>query len=295
MQQLIFGLANGSIYALMALAIGMVFSTTGIINFCHASVIMLAAMTSYWGVAYFGLPHWAAVSIAVVINVLMNMVIYKTCVEKLGDLSVNIGWIVTLFGASIIIDNAARMYFGTEPQAYPYLFGGKAVHIFGANIMLHEIMMIVIALAVGLVYQLLIQKTRFGRAVRAVSFRQDTARLMGIRSETTVLLCFGLAGIVAAISGTLIAPITFASYNMMTGIGLKGFAAALIGGLGNTAGAFVGGIVLGLIEIVIGSYIPAAYKDAISFFVMIIVIIFLPGGILGAKIFSKSKSGAEKV
>jgi len=294
-QQFIFGLANGSIYALMALAIGMVFSTTEIINFAHASVIMLAAMTSYWCMAYFHLSYILAILIAVVINVLVNMLIYKTCVEKLGRLSANIGWIVTLFGASIIIDNAARMYFGTEPQPYPYLFGGKVVHILGANIMLHEIMMIVVSLAVGLAYQLLIQKTRFGRAVRAVSFRRDTARLMGIKSETTVLFCFGLAGVVAAISGALIAPITFASYNMMSFIGLKGFAAALIGGLGNTRGAFIGGISLGLIEALIGSFLPAAYKDAISFFVMIIVIIFLPGGILGAKFFSKGRTGKEKI
>ncbi len=295
MQQFIFGLANGSIYALMALAIGMVFSTTSIINFCHASVIMLAAMTSYWSMAYFHLPYAAAILIAVVINVAMNMAIYKTCVEKLGALSTNIGWIVTLFGASIIIDNAARMYFGTEPQAYPYLFNGRIVHILGANIMLHEIMMIVISLVVGLAYQLLIQKTRFGRAVRAVSYRHDTARLMGIKSDVTVLFCFGLAGVVAAISGALIAPVTFASYNMMSSIGLKGFAAALIGGLGNTQGAFIGGISLGLIEALIGSYIPASYKDAISFFVMIIVIIFLPGGILGAKFFTKGDSGKEKI
>ncbi len=295
MQQFIFGMANGSIYALMALAIGMVFSTTGIINFAHASVIMLAAMTSYWCMAYFHMPYWAAILIAVAINVLVNMAIYKTCVEKLGKLSTNIGWIVTLFGASILIDNAARMYFGTEPQAYPYLFGGKVVYFLGANIQLHEVMMIVIALVVGLAYQLLIQKTRFGRAVRAVSFRHDTSRLMGIKSEVTVLLCFGLAGVVAAISGALIAPVTFASYNMMSSIGLKGFAAALIGGLGNTQGAFIGGISLGLIEALIGSYIPASYKDAISFVVMIIVIIFLPGGILGAKFFAKGNTGKEKI
>ena len=295
MQNLIFALANGSLYALMALAIGMVFSTTGIINFCHASVIMLAAMTSYWCVAFYDMPRILAVLIAVLINAAVNMILYKTCVEKLGDLSGNIGWIVTLFGASIIIDNFARMYFGTEPQAYPYLFDGKLIRIAGAGIMLHEIMMIVIALVIGILYQLLIQKTRFGRAVRAVSFKLGTARLMGIKSEQTVLLCFALAGVVAAISGMLIAPITFASYNMMTGIGLKGFAAALIGGLGNTSGAFIGGITLGVIEMLAGMFIPAAYKDAISFFVMIIVIIFLPGGILNAKIFTKGKSRSEKV
>lgn len=295
MQRLIFGLANGSIYSLMALAIGMVFSTTGITNFAHATMIMIGAMISYWCIAVFGLPYLISLSIAITITVVLNILIYKLCVEQLGNLSNQVGWIVTTFGASIILDNIARMVFGTEPQSFPYLFDGKMVNFFGANIMIHEIMMIVIAVLIGSIYQTMMQRTRFGRAIRAVSFRPDTARLMGIKSETVILSCFAMAGIVASIAGALIAPITFASYTMTSSIGIKGFAAALIGGLGNSKGAFIGGLTLGVIEAIVGTFVPAGFKDAISFLIMIIVIIFLPGGILSAKFFKKGNFSAEKV
>ena len=295
MQQFIFGLANGSIYSLMALAIGMIYSTTGITNFSHASMIMLGAMISYWCLALFQMSYIASLLIAITATVILNIIIYKLCVERLGDLSKQVGWIVTTFGASIILDNMARMIFGTEPQSYPYLFNGKAVEIFGANIMLHEIMMIVIAILIGTVYESMMQTTRFGRAIRAVSFKPSTARLMGIKSENVILSCFAMAGLVASVAGALIAPITFASYTMTSSIGIKGFAAALIGGLGNSRGAFIGGLTLGIVEAMVATVVPAGFKDAISFLIMIIVIIFLPGGILSAKIFKKGVASAEKV
>jgi branched-chain amino acid transport system permease protein len=294
-QQLIFGLANGSIYALMALAIGMVSSTTGIVNFAHASVVMMGAMVSWWMMVIYGFSYIPALLVAITVSIVLNIVMYETCVKKLGDLQDNVGWIITLFGASIILDNIARMMFGTEPQAFPYLFGGKMITFGDANILLHELMMITIAIVIGIVYQTIIKKTRFGRAVRAVAFRPATSELMGIKSEKIILSCFAMAGAVAAIGGVLIAPITFASYTMTYSIGLKGFAAAVLGGFGNTKGAFVGGFMLGLIEVFISMFVPAGIKDSISFFIMIIVIIFLPGGIMSAKIFNRNWSAAEKV
>jgi branched-chain amino acid transport system permease protein len=295
MQQFIFGLANGSIYALMALAIGMVSSTTGIVNFAHASVVMMGAMVSWWMMVIYHLSYLPALIIAIAVSMALNIIMYETCVKKLGNLLDNVGWIITLFGASIILDNIARMIFGTEPQAFPYLFGGKIVSVFDANIMLHELMMITIAVVIGIVYQTVIRRTRFGRAVRAVAFRPATAELMGIKSERIILSCFALAGAVAAVGGVLIAPITFASYTMTTSIGLKGFAAAVLGGFGDTKGAFIGGLILGLIESFISIFIPAGIKDSISFVIMIIVIIFLPGGIMSAKIFNKNGVSTEKV
>lgn len=295
MQQLIFGLANGSIYALMALAIGMVSSTTGIVNFAYASTVMMGAMVSWWMMAIYHMSYLPALLVAIVVSIVLNVIIYETCVKKLGNLLDNVAWIITLFGASIILDNTARMVFGTEPQAFPYLFDGKVIHILDANIMLHELMMITIAIVIGVVYQTVIKKTRFGRAVRAVAFRPSTAELMGIKSEKIIIACFAMAGAVAAIGGALIAPITFASYTMTLSIGLKGFAAAVLGGFGNTKGAFVGGLILGLIESFVAIFIPAGMKDSISFVIMIIVIIFLPGGILSAKIFNKNGLSAEKV
>lgn len=292
---MIFGLANGSIYALMALAIGMVSSTTGIVNFAHASVVMMGAMVSWWMMVIYGFSYIPALFVAIAVSIVLNIVMYETCVKKLGDLQDNVGWIITLFGASIILDNIARMFFGTEPQAFPYLFGGKMVTFLGANILLHELMMITIAVVIGVVYQTIIKKTRFGRAVRAVAFKPATSELMGIKSEKIILSCFAMAGAVAAIGGVLIAPITFASYTMTYSIGLKGFAAAVLGGFGNTKGAFIGGFILGVTEAFISIFVPAGIKDSISFFIMIIVIIFLPGGIMSAKIFNRNWSAAEKV
>lgn len=295
LQNIIFACANGSIYALMALAIGMIYSTTGISNFAHAAVVMLGALTSNVFIMRMGMPIFISIVLAVCINILVNIVIYKACVEQVGDLQKNTAWIVTLFGASILIENIARMWFGTEPQVYPYLFDGKQINVLNANIKLHEIMMIVIALTIGIIYQMVIQKSKFGRAVRAVSYNPSTARLMGIKSNRIVLTCFALSGTVAAIAGSLIAPITFAGYTMTSTIGIKGFAAALLGGLGNTLGAFIGGIIIGLVEMVVGITLSASFKDAASFLIMIIVIIFLPGGVLGAGRFSKTKSSSEKV
>jgi branched-chain amino acid transport system permease protein len=279
----------------MALAIGMVSSTTGIVNFAHASVVMMGAMVSWWMIAIVHISYLPALLIAIVVCMVWNIIMYETCVKKLGDLQYNVGWIITLFGASIILDNVARMVFGTEPQAFPRLFAGKMITIGDANILLHEIAMIAIAVVIGAVYQTIIKTTRFGRAVRAVAFRPSAAELMGIKSEYIILMCFALAGAVAAVGGALIAPVTFASYTMTLSIGLKGFAAAVLGGFGNTKGAFVGGLILGLIESFISMFIPPGIKDSVSFVIMIIVLIFLPGGIMSAKIFNKNQPAAEKV
>jgi branched-chain amino acid transport system permease protein len=156
MQQLIFGLANGSIYALMALAIGMVSSTTGIVNFAHASVVMMGAMVSWWMMTIYGFGYIPALIVAMVVCIVLNIVMYELCVKRLGNLQDNVGWIITLFGAAIILDNVARMVFGTEPQAFPYLFDGKMIKILDANILLHELMMIAIAIVIGVAYQTII-------------------------------------------------------------------------------------------------------------------------------------------
>ena len=295
MQTLIFGLSQGAIYALMALAIGIVNSTTQIINFAHDAIVMLGAMVSFWMISVFHLPYVEALLIGIVVTVIVNVIIYKCSVEKLGDLTKNMNWIISLFGVSIIIDNLARMVFGTEPEAYPYLFNGKYINFLGANVMIHELVMIGSAVAIGIVYELICRKTKFGRAIRAVAYRPETSKLMGIFSDRIVIACFAIAGIVAAWAGALIAPITFASYNMTATIGIKGFAAAVLGGLGNTKGAFIGGFLLGVIECVVTQFLPSGIKDAISFVIMIIVLIFLPGGILSAKVFTRGRGTAEKV
>lgn len=297
MQTLIFGLAYGSMYALIALALGIVFSTTYIINFAHASIIMAGAMVAYWCIGVYQLPYLVGLGAGIVVNMLLSIVIYKLCVQQLGNLQKNIGWIITLFGASLIIDNVARMIFGLQANRFPYLFNDAKVYIFGANIYVHEIVMILIAVAIGVSYQTMCTRTKIGRALRAVSAKPDTAKLMGINSNSVIILSFALAGAVAAIAGCLIAPYTYASYLMTSTIGMKGFAAALIGGFGNTKGAFVGGIALGLIEQLLSLLgVSPSLLNAFSFIIMILAVIFLPGGIINAKIFRRGdRAKAEKI
>ena len=295
MQTLIFGLAYGSIYALMALAINIVNSTTRTMNFAHAGAIMVGAMTSYWCIGIYGFPYIAGLLVGIAACAVLNILVYFFCMAGLGDLTKNSNWIITMFGMSVLIENTARMVFGTQANYYPYLFNGARIHIFGANILWHELFMIVIAIVIGVAYQTMCSKTKFGRALRAVSYKPNAAMLMGIDSRGIRVACFAMAGAVAALAGAMIAPYTYASYTMTASIGLKGFAATLIGGIGNTKGAFVGGIILGLIDALMGMFVSASIRDAFSFVIMILVIIFMPGGVMSAKIFTKGRSTAEKV
>ena len=295
MQTLIFGLTYGGIYSLMALAIGMVHSTTRIMNFSHAMVIMWGAMIGYNLSEVWGWPYFAAVLTSAVAIMFLNILIYKICVERIGDLSTNRNWIISLFGMAHILQNSARMIFGAETYYFPYMFDGAKLVFPGFEILWHEIMMFALAIVIGLSYQAMSTRTRFGRALRAVAWKPDTALLMGIDSKRVTMTCFALAGAVAALAGCLLAPLTYVSFEMTTSVGLKGYAAALIGGVGNTKGALIGGFSLGIIECILGLFVPAALRDAFSFAIMILVIIFLPGGVMSAKIFTKGRSTAEKI
>ncbi len=295
MQFLIFGLTFGGIYALMSLAINVINSTTRILPFAHAMVITFAALLMRYLLVILGIPFVWSLLITICATMLLNAVSYKICVEPCGDLMKNNIWVITLFGLSHILENVCRMVFGSEVYPFPYLFNGARFTIGGTSILWHEILMFAIAIVIGVVYQTIVNKTRFGRALRAVAWKPDTARLMGINSRVIIVSCFAISGAIAAVAATLLAPVTYASFSMTASVGLKGYAATLIGGLGNTKGAIIGGFLLGIVESILGLFVSAAMRDAVSFIIMILVIIFLPGGIMSAKLFSNGRYSTEKV
>lgn len=295
MQTLIFGLTFGGIYALMSLAINVIYSTTRIMNFAHATVITFAAMLMRHLCVISGLPLLAALAITIVATMVLNLIIYKICVEPCGDLMKNNIWIITTFGLGHILENSCRMIFGTETYPFPYLFDGAKITIGNTSILWHEILMFAVGILIGIAYQTMVNKTRFGRSLRAVAWKPDTALLMGINSNSVIMICFAISGSIAAIAAMLLAPVTYVSFNMTANIGLKAYAATLIGGLGNTKGAIIGGFALGILEAILGIFVSAAMRDAVSFVVMIFVIIFLPGGVMSAKVFNSGRSSAEKV
>lgn len=295
MQTLIFGLTFGGIYALMSLAINVLYSTTRIMNFAHALVITFAAMLMRYLLVVAGMSVLPAFMITVVATMALNLISYKICIEPCGDLMKNNIWVITTFGLSHILENSCRLLFGSEIYPFPYMFDGAKIMIGETSVLWHEIFMFVFAILIGVAYQTMVNKTKFGRSLRAVAWKPDTALLMGINSKRVIMICFAISGAIAAVAAMLLAPVTYASFSMTANIGLKGYAATLIGGLGNTKGAIIGGFALGIIECILGMFVNAAMRDAVSFVIMILVIIFLPGGVMSAKIFNNGRSTAEKV
>ena len=182
-------------------------------------------------------------------------------------------------GAGIIFRNVAMLIWGSHPRPFPPLGGTELINIFGVNILPHEIWVLVITFLIAIFFNVVLDKTILGSAIKATASNRNTTRLMGISAEKMVLACFGMSGAVAAVAGFLISPITFAGPEMTVSIGLKGFGAAIIGGLGSSRGAFVGGLILGILEALSMTVITPGYKDAIVFLVMILTITIKPEGI----------------
>lgn len=272
----------GCIYALLALAINIIYSTTGIINFAHAELVMLGAMFSLVIIVNGGVPIIPGLFLACILVGLVALLLYYTTIKPFGDrLKSSLGWLMTTLGAGIIFKNIAQLVWGTQPQAFPSIGGGSLISVLGIKILPHDIWILVVTLAIALFFMLVFDRTILGSAIRATSHSHNTTKLMGISAEKVVLICFVMSGAVAAIAGNMIAPITFAGPEMASTIGLKGFGAAIIGGIGSSKGAFVGGLVLGVLESISMLYITPGYRDAIAFLIMILVISIKPGGIFG--------------
>jgi branched-chain amino acid transport system permease protein len=277
---LISGLVMGSIYALLALAINIIYSTTGIINFAHGELVMLGGMFGLVLVVNTGLPLAAGIVVAGVIIAVLAVVLYYSTIKPFGDnLGGSLGWLMATLGAGIIFRNVAMLIWGSHPRPFPPLGGTELINIFGVNILPHEIWVLVITFLIAIFFNVVLDKTILGSAIKATASNRNTTRLMGISAEKMVLACFGMSGAVAAVAGFLISPITFAGPEMTVSIGLKGFGAAIIGGLGSSRGAFVGGLILGILEALSMTVITPGYKDAIVFLVMILTITIKPEGI----------------
>ncbi|MDD4241337.1 MAG: branched-chain amino acid ABC transporter permease [Smithellaceae bacterium] len=277
---LISGLVMGSIYALLALAINIIYSTTGIINFAHGELVMLGGMFGLVLVVNAGMPLAAGIVVAGGIIAVLAVLLYYSTIKPFGDnLGGSLGWLMATLGAGIIFRNVAMLIWGSHPRPFPPLGGTELINIFGVNILQHEIWVLVITFLIAIFFNVVLDKTILGSAIKATASNRNTTRLMGISAEKMVLACFGMSGAVAAVAGFLISPITFAGPEMTVSIGLKGFGAAIIGGLGSSRGAFVGGLILGILEALSMSVISPGYKDAIVFLVMILTITIKPEGI----------------
>lgn len=293
--QLTNGLAVGGIYALIALGYTMVYGVLKLINFAHGDLFTLGAylgFTLLLSHLLTGLgPFWGTVTLALlvmgmvaVVGALLDRIAYRPLRE-----SPRLSAVVSALGASIFLQNAVMLVYGARYQVYPQdILPRVAMSILGVQVPLVRILVLCISLAMMGGLYFFIQKTKVGTAIRAAAIDQGAARLMGIDVNRVILLVFmvgpALGGAAGLLVGLYYGQINF---TMGWGYGLKAFTAAILGGIGNIPGAMLGGLLLGVIESLGAAYVSLAYKDAIAFLVLILILIFRPTGLLGERVAEK--------
>ena len=277
LQLVIAGLKNGSIYALLALGFTIVYASTNVINFAQGEFYMLGGMLAVMGFGRFGLPLVVAVPLSVLSVAGIGMLFELLAIRPRKDAQ-PMALIIITVGGSLVFASLARHLFGSDALALPEFTPGPSFILAGAAIERQTMWIwgIVVATVVGM--SLLYRKTRLGRAMRACMENREAARLMGIDTARVVMVSFALAAALGALAGVAVTPLTSTRFDIGAGIAVKGFAAAILGGLGNPLAAVAGGLLLGLIE---QSVIPfsSVFKDVVALAVLLAVLFVRPQGL----------------
>lgn len=283
-QQLINGLALGSVYALLALGYTMVYGIIQLINFAHGEIYMIGAFAGFYASTYFKLPLLPTLIIAMIASALTGFIVEKIAYKPLRN-SPRITLLITAIGVSLFLQNGMRILVGANPKAFPDLIRAKAIRITsGLYIETKTILMFSVSALLVLLLQFIVYKTKVGKAMRAASQDIEAASLMGINVNNTISLTFAIGSALAGIAGVLVA-ISYPSITPYMGTmpGLKAFVAAVLGGIGSIPGALLGGLTMGILETLTKAYISTSFSDAIAFGVLIIILLIKPSGLLGKK------------
>jgi branched-chain amino acid transport system permease protein len=286
LQFLFAGVTVGAIYALVALGFTLIYNSSHVINFAQGEFVMIGGMATVFLIAA-GVPMPLAVAAAIALGTLVGMALEKFAIEPAGRASV-VSLIIITIGASIFLRGLAQLVWDKKLHALPPFTGDAPIDVAGATILPQSLWIFAVTVFLVLVLRWFFARTLLGKAMLAVANNRAAAQLVGINVRRVQLASFALSASLGAVAGILIAPITLTAYDIGTMIGLKGFAAAILGGLGSGPGAILGGLVLGVVEALGAGYLSSAYKDAIAFVIILLVLFFLPRGILGAR-------GSERV
>lgn len=284
LQQLINGLALGSVYALLALGYTMVYGIIQLINFAHGEIYMIGAFAGFYSASILKLPLIPTLLIAMVASALAGIIIEKIAYKPLRN-SPRITLLITAIGVSLFLQNAMRILVGSNPKPFPDLINAGTINIGSVQIEIKTILMFVVSALLVILLQFIVYKTKVGKAMRASSQDMEAASLMGINVNNTISLTFAIGSALAGIAGVLVA-ISYPSITPYMGVmpGLKSFVAAVLGGIGSIPGALIGGIAIGLLETFSKAYISTNFSDAIVFAILIIILLIKPAGLLGKKI-----------
>ncbi len=282
---LITGITIGFIYALVGMGFTVIYNSSGIINFAQGEFVMAGGMISVFLIAS-GSPTILAYILAIVVTAVLGVTLWK--LTDFSKDSSQVSLIILTLGYAIFLRGLAEVVFDKELHTLKPLLGNGSIELFGTVISYQMLLIIVVSIAIVIALWLFFNKTWLGKAMVATSQNIDSAKLMGINISKILMLNYTIAATIAAIGGILLTPITSTNYEVGMMLGLKGFAAAIVGGLSNPFGAVVGGLLLGVMESLVAGFISSEYKDAVAFVIMLLILFFRPGGI-----FNTSK--AERV
>ncbi|HBD65238.1 MAG TPA: branched-chain amino acid ABC transporter permease [Clostridiales bacterium] len=290
LQQLANGISLGSLYALIAIGYTMVYGILRLINFAHGDIFMMAAYFMVFSVVNFGLPWYIASIIVILATVALGVLLEKAAYSTLRD-APRMSIMISAIGASFLLENLATYLFTGVPKGFPNIaILTKSVSIAGVSLSVATMITPVVTIVLLYVVMFITNKTKIGMAMRAVSKDFETARLMGININRVISSTFVIGSALAAV-GAILWGSKYPSVMPLMGVmpGLKCFIAAVLGGIGNTAGAVLGGFILGMAEILLVSFLPSltGYRDAIAFVILIVVLLVKPTGLLGEKVTDK--------
>lgn len=287
LQYLVSGISLGSVYAIIALGYTMVYGIAKMLNFAHGDVIMVGAYIIFISVSTMGLPPIVGVIVAVILCTILGMLIEKIAYKPLRGAS-SLAVLITAIGVSYFLQNMALIVVGADSKSFDSVIGIGPFHFGGLVVSGETLVTVVSCVVIMMVLTFFINKTRAGQAMLAVSEDRGAATLMGINVNGTIALTFAIGSGLAAIAGALLCS-AYPSLSPYTGSmpGIKAFTAAVFGGIGSIPGAFIGGLLLGVIEILGKAYVSSQLSDAIVFAVLILVLVVKPTGILGKNIQEK--------
>lgn len=284
MQLFLQGLALGSVYALVGQGLNLTYLATRVVNFGHGALLMLA---TYVAIALnaSGVTWSLAILLGIAASGVGAVIIYLIGVKPVHNRAGALGWMVATLGAGIVLEAIVEIVFGSSNRAFPSLFfsAADAVSIGSVKLSSQVLMVAAISVVILVTFEMVFRFSRWGMVLQATSFSSDLAQLRGIRVSRVIMASFAISGLMAGLAGTMVAPLTGTSPTFGFSLLLSGFAVIVIGGVGNSLGAMIGGLVVGVSEQLVGGYISTSAQGAVAFIFLIGILMVRPQGILGSK------------
>ncbi len=281
LQFLFSGITVGAVYALSALGFTLIYNSSNVINFAQGEFIMLGGMLAVF-FTQAGLPMPVALLLAILIPAVVGILMEKIAIEPVKNAE-TVTLIIITIGASLVIRGLVQVWLGKGTHSLPAFSGDAPIQILGAILMPQSLWVLGGTSLAVIAMWYFFNRTLQGKAMLATSYNRLAAELVGINTSWVLFMSFAMAAGLGALGGILVTPITLTSYDVGIMLGLKGFVAAVVGGLGNGLGAVIGGLLVGILEAMGAGYISSAYKDAIPFVLILFILFFMPRGLFGGK------------